>query len=487
MSRLQSSPTLQASNLNPFVLVRNGIRVMLIVAAVATCWQALHRAEGYQAKQDPRKASVVDCQPLEYSYEVPSEWDRPPHVRAGSSLQWVGKNRLLVPQDDNQFLALVDLSASTVAPLAQSVKIEKVVSLTLPGNVAGQRAFDSKVRKNKKQKWDLEASVVIPAGAVSEDQPSFVLLFGSGSATNRDVIILLPQSSLATQTDIGPAVMQMVGKAHWSKGLFQADTPPPNSNSSAPWDLRHPFVFSASELYSHLGQTKAFSGSELNIEGVVYLPATHPSNRASTAVLRLLQRGNGAVDTNDKGEQQLPVTATADISLPQLIAYFNTLLVSDSLPPLTPSSSPSAAKEAEAAAARQAAAPQLSNILPADLGSITHEGKQVPLSFTDACSTSTSSPSSSSTVYYVAGAEDSPDTFNDGEVVGASVGVLSPSGSTFSVLYNQDGSEFVGKVEGVVHKPCSVGSAVCASEEFLMVIDMDDTELPSQLCLVRLH
>jgi hypothetical protein len=107
--------------------------------------------------------------PLHYSGGADGALDRPPHVRAGSSLAWVGE-RLALIQDDANFLALVDPATAAVE------------SVTLPAGKGGLRQFDDQ-RGNKKHKLDLEACVTVDRGAT-------LLAFGSGSTQRRERILV---------------------------------------------------------------------------------------------------------------------------------------------------------------------------------------------------------------------------------------------------------------------------------------------------------
>ena len=108
--------------------------------------------------------------PLHYSDGADEAVDRPRHVRAGSSLAWVG-GRLALIQDDANFLALVDPVTAAVG------------SITLPAGKGGVRQFDD-LRGNKKQKLDLEACVTVEGGAT-------FLAFGSGSTERREKILVV--------------------------------------------------------------------------------------------------------------------------------------------------------------------------------------------------------------------------------------------------------------------------------------------------------
>jgi hypothetical protein len=108
--------------------------------------------------------------PLHYAAGADEVLDRPPHVRAGSSLAWVGE-RLALIQDDANFLALVDPRTAAVEPV------------TLPAGKGGLRQFDD-LRGNKKHKLDLEACVTVDGGRT-------FLAFGSGSTERRERVLVV--------------------------------------------------------------------------------------------------------------------------------------------------------------------------------------------------------------------------------------------------------------------------------------------------------
>lgn len=161
--------------------------------------------------RDPSlQAIVLRSVPLFYREGADPTLDRPPHVRAGSSLSWFG-DRLALVQDDANFLALID---------PQSLAVE---AITLPSGEAGLRQFDDQ-RGNKRFKLDLEACTTISTG-----NEEVFLAFGSGSTPQREQILT----------------------------VYTAD----------PSCLR---LQSAAALYDHLRQCAAFSGSELNVEGAIF-------------------------------------------------------------------------------------------------------------------------------------------------------------------------------------------------------------------------
>src|SRR5450432_1790777 len=88
-------------------------------------------------------ATVISRRPLYYSDGADDVLDRPKHVRAGSSLAWVG-DRLAVVQDDTNFIALIDPSN------------QRVTAVPVPAGHNGVRQFGDS-RGNKKWKLDLEA------------------------------------------------------------------------------------------------------------------------------------------------------------------------------------------------------------------------------------------------------------------------------------------------------------------------------------------
>ena len=105
-------------------------------------------------------ATVLSRRPLRFAGGPDAAQDRPAHVRAGSGLAAAG-GRLVVVQDDANFLALIDPG-----------RPESARAIALPRGEDGARQFGDS-RGNKHLKLDLEACVGTPDG-------SFVA-FGSGS------------------------------------------------------------------------------------------------------------------------------------------------------------------------------------------------------------------------------------------------------------------------------------------------------------------
>lgn len=162
--------------------------------------------------QDPAlRARVVRSIRLLYTDGADPALDRPPHVRAGSGIAWIG-GVLAVVQDDANFIALVDPESCDVR------------SLTLPAGEDGVRLFGTD-RGNKQFKLDLEACVTLPDGP-----GEMLVAFGSGSTPMRERIVLV-------------------------RGI-------PNAPSVE--------VRDASAFYALLRAADEFSGSEMNVEGAAW-------------------------------------------------------------------------------------------------------------------------------------------------------------------------------------------------------------------------
>jgi hypothetical protein len=200
-----------------------------------------------RAELDPRlKVKRVSEQRLNYRDGADPAEDRPAHVRAASGLGWLD-GRLAIVQDDANFVGLWSPGG-------------EVAALPLPRGPGGKRQFDPK-RGNKKQKLDLEA-----AATTRVDGKDVVVMFGSGSAEAREVIVRV----------------------------------------TAPGAVR---VDRAPELYAALRARREFSGSEMNIEGAAILPDGR---------FKLFQRGNGA-----KRDGLEPVNATIELKWPELEAWLD--------------------------------------------------------------------------------------------------------------------------------------------------------------------
>jgi hypothetical protein len=183
-------------------------------------------------------------------------------------------------------------------------------------------------------------------------------------------------------------------------------------------------------LYRLLRETTAFAGSELNLEGVALLP---------DGDLLLFQRGNGAPIGD-----LLPVSATARLPLAALLA----LLDAPDTAPL----------------------PELREI----------EQHQFPAAPQGATYSFTDAAWAGDRLTYIAVAECSPNSYDDGEVVGSIVGWHDAEGWHCTPLRKVDGALLLDKPEGLA--PTRDGSG-----DLWMVTDNDDPARPSELLRVALR
>jgi hypothetical protein len=322
-----------------------------------------------RARRDPRLSAVVRARtPLYYTEGADPALDRPASARSGSSLVWF-RGRLAVVQDDAHFIALVDPDT------------RHVEAVPLPADAHGRRLFDD-LRGTKHLKMDLEAGVVVPSPTGER-----LLALGSGSTHARERIAVLENA-------YGPAR-----------------------------------IIHAEALYATLRQARAFSGSELNVEGALHL-GDH---------LRLFNRGNGA-----PRDGIMPVDATCDLRWDALAAYLD---APDRMPPPPPE-----------------------RIVAYALGALAG----IRLTFTDASATHFG-------LLYCASAEDSPDAVEDGEVMGTAVGTLPPDAPPrWAPLTYPDGSPCVEKVEGLCPSRIRPGL-------LYLVTDPDAPRAPAELCEVELR
>ena len=167
------------------------------------------------ARLDPAlRATIVSRRSLRYRTVAHPSLDRPAHVRAGSSLAWVGA-RLGVVQDDANFVALVDPRTG----LARSI--------ALPAGEDRRRQFHDALG-NKKFKLDLESCCTIEGAS-----GAMLLALGSGSKKRRRRIVTI--ESITAR-------------------------------------LPRVSVIDAESLYESLEAASEFAGSDLNIEGALALP-----------------------------------------------------------------------------------------------------------------------------------------------------------------------------------------------------------------------
>ena len=169
----------------------------------------LNSCEFPESQQVEPKARVVECRDLFYSDGGDPGEDRPPHVRAGSSLIRAG-GRLVVVQDDASILAVVDPDG------------ENVESVLLPAGPDGARVFDT-FNENKHLKPDLESAF---------SHEGRLLILGSGSSPQREKVMLI----------------EGLDRSATEWGVHQVDAP---------------------ALYQVLRNDPNCAGSELNIEGAM--------------------------------------------------------------------------------------------------------------------------------------------------------------------------------------------------------------------------
>lgn len=331
---------------------------------------------------------MVRSTPLLYAGGADPVLDRSAHVRAGSGLVWAGA-RLMVVQDDANFVALVDPASGTVT------------ARTLPAGDGGRRQFDD-ASGNKAHKLDLEAVVSIPPG----DGRPLVVAFGSGSTSRRERVVTL-------------------------RGMDETD------------GRELVAVHVASAFYELLRAAIPFAGSELNVEGAVYLRQAHGGR------LRLFNRGNGARRAGVE-----PTNATCDVEWRALAAHLARPDVSAPPPP--------------------------TDVVQYDLGAI--DG--LALTFTDAAVVPVNATAEARHIVYTAAAEASPDATRDGPVAGAAVGVIAEDGgrtvARWALLRDQGGDPFMGKVEGIALRPDDPSRGY-------LVVDRDAHDVASELCEVVLE
>lgn len=322
-------------------------------------------------------ARIVRRVMMHYAGGADDENDRPAFVRAASSMAWVG-TRVALVQDDVNFVALVDPTTG----LADAI--------TLPAGKENLRQFDDG-RGNKKYKLDLEAMARVPVPGGMR-----LVAFGSGSKKRRENVMSLAFRGTAA--------------------LFTPQVPS---------------LVALPALYAKLRAEQTFAGSEMNIEGALYIDG----------VIRLFGRGNGA-----SSDELHPLDATCDLNWRTLQAHI--------------------------AAPDDAPVPDMTRITQYELGAI--DG--VRLGFTDAI------PMGRSQVMYSAAAEASRDASADGDVGGSALGVIPTDRrkpARWTLIRDEGGAPFEGKVEGLVLDPRDATRA-------LIVVDVDDHTRPSELCEVVL-
>jgi hypothetical protein len=191
------------------------------------------------------------------------------------------------------------------------------------------------------------------------------------------------------------------------------------------------------DFYAALRRTTDFAGSEMNIEGALQM----------SGKLRLIGRGNGLA-----GESLDALDATCDIDLAAFLAH--------------------------ARAPHRYPAPLPTNVMRFELGTL----HGMRLSFTDATVNSASSHAAPPT-FYLAAAEDSPDTIRDGAVVGSVVGVIDNSAqlaARYTEILDEDGLPLRAKAEGIAFSRDDPTRAY-------IVLDVDAADKPSEMCELALE
>jgi hypothetical protein len=187
----------------------------------------------------------------------------------------------------------------------------------------------------------------------------------------------------------------------------------------------------AATLYAALRADPGFAPGELNVEGAVY----------ADGVVRFFARGNGAAR-----DGQSSADATCEIDWAALRRY---LMAAGAQP-----------------------APEPRRVIRYTLGEI--DG--LALGFTDAAAVA----GQPQLTLFSAAAEDSPDATRDGRVAGSAIGVLEAGGrARWTLLRDEGGHPFPAKVEGVLAVPG-------APRQLHVVVDQDDPDAPSELCVVEL-
>lgn len=241
-----------------------------------------------------------------------------------------------------------------------------VRAIDLPA-VDGARLFDER-RGNKGRKLDLEASIFAEGVLVA---------FGSGGTPQREHVVLV---------DRGERVS----------------------------------VVHAKHLYAAFRGARAFSGSELNIEGA----ALHGTD------VVFFQRGNGAGEAVD---------ATVRVEALALFAYLR----------------------------GEGPCPPLHGIASWELGRVSG----VRLTFTDGAI-----PPAGAGVAFLACAEACPDALRDGPVSGVAIGRLDDRAGTCAIadVVDERGELLCDKAEGLAFDADDVRRA-------FVVVDKDDPDVPSEL------
>ena len=139
--------------------------------------------ERHKATRDPQlKARVTGSHAMVYAEGPSRSEDRPPHVRAASSLSNF-REYLAVVQDDANWLALID-------------KDQRVTAVPLPPGPHGDRLFGDD-RGNKDDKYDLEACT-----AVASDGEAELIAFSSGSREGTEFVLRVRETGSGDQAGL---------------------------------------------------------------------------------------------------------------------------------------------------------------------------------------------------------------------------------------------------------------------------------------------
>jgi len=309
--------------------------------------------------RDPALSATVLSR-RELFYSAGAATDRPAHVRAGSGLAWFG-GRIAVIQDDANFIALLDPDSG------------RIDALTLPVGEGGLRQFDD-LRGNKDYKLDLEACLSVPLAS-----GDMLVALGSGASERRERVVLVHPAGHVKLVDAGG-------------------------------------------LYGRLRAEKAFSGSEMNIEGAAFVDGR----------VRLFNRGNGA-----SRDGAPPRNASCDFLWQPFLAYLQNP-AGQLVPPLL-------------------------DVTQYALGELDGAA----LTFTDAAAIGPC-------LLYTAAAESSPDALTDGVVTGSAIGMLDGAGGRWIELRDAHGGLVREKIEGIC-------PALGNNGRIWLVVDADDPASPSLL------
>ncbi len=191
----------------------------------------------------------------------------------------------------------------------------------------------------------------------------------------------------------------------------------------------------AAAFFKGLQAHHDFAGDELNVEGFVVDTGADGQARA-----RFWNRGNGSGDAVD---------AVGEVPFAALLKHLRDPLAH--------------------------APPTITRVKGFALGALPDQrGNDIRLTFTDA----TRHPDGRT--LFLAAAENSPNTYDDGEVAGTAIGVLRDDGTTVIVpLIDERGRPLTDKVEGITIDPKDPRRAY-------IVVDKDDPNAPAEMLIVQL-